>query len=122
MQYTEKELKQNRFHFCHSDFNEITIEFPEWTGRCRNRIRVWITNSKLKTARPGLGGTFKLSYDYGPSFPVKGTGFAKVKNAMLNSHGGWIGQFYKTDERYGNMVASAIVTAKKMIEKEIKSR
>ena len=115
IKYTKRELEKLGFKFIDRDHLGIDIVFQGWTDNARRTLRVYINCvhdvDHLVIARPGLGGTFNLSYDYIAQFPVKNYGQSRIVKEMKESQTAF-NRFYKTSPKYAAYVARAIELAK----------
>ena len=115
MKYTKGELEKLGFKFVDRGTLGIDIIIPAWRGQYNHTLRVYVNNlhgvDYLTIARPGLGGTFNLSYDYIAHFPIKGSGQSRIVKSMKESQTAFH-TFYHESEKYADYVARAIELVK----------
>ena len=101
------------------NLNEVEVSWKE--RGYRQALRVCAMNSdKFCIARPGLGGTFRLSYDWVfQTLPLVGTGPKTIKAHLLDSRHTCYRYTHHGDELMTNLLTSMLDVARKMLLKEV---
>lgn len=111
--HSKRELENLGAMFINTDATGEEVEIRWKTRYGYDSLRVYITNqgTKIIVARPGLGGTFNLSYDYLLNFkPSKGFDF--ILDWIKTSENG---ARYMGAEYWNKTVASMIDVARVMV-------
>jgi len=100
------------------NLSEIDVSWAE--HGYRQHLRVCAMGSdKFAIARPGLGGTFRLSYDWVcQTLPLVGTGPATLKAELLDSRHTIYRYTDHGNELMTDLLASMLDVARKMLLKE----
>ena len=117
--YSKRHLEKLAVQFYRVlNLNEIDVSWQE--HGYRQHLRVCAMGSdKFAIARPGLGGTFRLSYDWVcQTLPLVGTGPATLKAELLDSRHTIYRYTDHGNELMTNLLASMLNVARKMLLKE----
>ena len=102
------------------NLNEIDVSWSEHGYRPHLRVCA-MGSDKFAIARPGRGGTFRLSYDWVcQTLPLVGTGPATLKAELLDSRHTIYRYTDHGNELMTDLLASMLNVARKMLLKEIR--
>lgn len=121
IRYGKRELEKTfDFRFTYNEFlSDVTITFPVPVGRFKNHLKVIAHNGKgIELAKPGLGGSFNLSYSYCGHFETRKATFKPLHKWAIAKYGKL--PTTERDKAYAALVASAVLIARNILKREDK--
>lgn len=115
--YTKKQLTNLGFRFVlNKDYRFVKIMFSTWRGSFRDELRVQLQNDNTQfVVNRACQFGWNNGVDHLAKFEMRGTGIVKIRQVFDDSRK-VINKYQRTDVKYADMIAWAILYAKNMLK------